>query len=61
VTVHLAPYRFYVEGITSKYDLMQSSFGQYGEMNNAWTADDAKGFVKILANQGKLLNSVSDD
>lgn len=61
VTVHLAPYRFYVEGISSKYDLMQSSFGQYGEMNKAWTADDAKGFVKILANQGKLLNSVSDD
>ena len=61
VTVHLAPYRFYIEGISSKYDLMQSSFGQYGEMNKAWTAGDAKGFVKILANQGKLLNSVSDD
>ncbi len=61
VIVRLAPYRFYVEGVTSKYDLMQSSFGQYGEMNNAWTADDAKGFVKILANQGKLLNSVKHD
>lgn len=58
VMLQLAPYRFYVQGIASKYDLMQSSFGQYGEMNNAWTADDAKGFVKILANQGKLLNSV---
>lgn len=61
VMIHLAPYRFYIEGISSNYDLMQSSFGQYGEMNKAWTADDAKGFVKILANQGKLLNSVSDD
>lgn len=61
VKIHLAPYRFYIEGIHSKYDLMQSSFGQYGEMNNAWNAEDAKGFVKILANQGKLLNSVSDD
>ena len=61
VIIHLAPYRFYVEGISSPYDLMQSSFGQYGEMNSAWTADDAKGFVKILANQGKLLNNVSDD
>ena len=61
VSVQLAPYRFFIEGITSKYDLMQSSFGQYGEMNNAWTAEDAKGFVKILSNQGKLLNSVSHD
>ncbi len=61
VMVCLAPYRFYIEGIDSRYDLMQSSFGQYGEMNNAWTADDAKGFVKMLSNQGKLINSVKND
>lgn len=61
VMVHLAPYRFYIEGISSPNDLMQSSFGQYGEMNKAWTADDAKGFVKILSNQGKLLNAVKND
>ncbi len=61
VHVHLAPYRFYVEGIRSKYDLMQSSFGQYGEMNNSWSGEDAKGFVKIMANQGKILNAVSHD
>lgn len=61
VQVHLAPYRFYVEGIRSKYDLMQSSFGQYGEMNSSWSGEDAKGFVKILANQGKILKAVSHD
>ncbi|MEP0984755.1 argininosuccinate synthase [Ekhidna sp.] len=61
VKIHLAPYRFYVEGISSPYDLMKSSFGQYGEMNNAWTGDDAKGFVKILSNQGKIFNSVHYD
>ncbi|WP_421763372.1 argininosuccinate synthase [Ekhidna sp.] len=61
VKIHLAPYRFYVEGISSPYDLMKSSFGQYGEMNNAWTGDDAKGFVKILSNQGKIFNSVHHD
>ncbi|MEM6643348.1 MAG: argininosuccinate synthase [Bacteroidota bacterium] len=61
VKIRLAPYRFYLEGILSKYDLVQSSFGQYGEMNNAWTGEDARGFVKILANQGKLLTSVSND
>ncbi|MEM7296797.1 MAG: argininosuccinate synthase domain-containing protein [Bacteroidota bacterium] len=61
VKIHLAPYRFYIEGITSSFDLMQSSFGQYGEMNSAWTGEDAKGFVKILANQGKILNAVHHD
>lgn len=61
VKIHLAPYRFYIEGITSSYDLMQSEFGQYGEMNNSWTGEDAKGFVKILANQGKILNAVHHD
>ena len=61
VSIHLAPYRFYIEGITSSFDLMQSSFGQYGEMNKAWTGEDAKGFVKILANQGKIFNSIHHD
>lgn len=59
VTIHLAPYRFYVEGISSPNDLMQSSFGQYGEMNKEWTSDDVKGFVKILANQGKIIHSIT--
>ncbi|NQZ76358.1 MAG: argininosuccinate synthase [Ekhidna sp.] len=61
VKVHLAPYRFYIEGIKSSNDLMQSTFGQYGEMNNAWTGEHAKGFVKILANQGKIFNAVHHD
>jgi argininosuccinate synthase len=30
---------------------MNNEFGQYGEMNNAWTSDDAKGFIKILEMQ----------
>jgi argininosuccinate synthase len=50
VYVKLYPYRFELQGITSENDLMQSSFGQYGEMNNAWTGDDVKGFTKILSN-----------
>jgi argininosuccinate synthase len=52
-TVHLqlAPYRFYVLGITSDFDLMSSTFGSYGEMNNAWTGEDVRGFSKIISNQ----------
>jgi argininosuccinate synthase len=51
VIVKLMPYRFELEGIDSKYDLMKSGFGTYGEMNNAWTGDDVRGFTKILGNQ----------
>jgi argininosuccinate synthase len=51
VKVHLAPYRFYVAGITSELDMMSSKFGTYGEMNNTWSGDDVRGFTKILANQ----------
>ncbi len=58
VHVHLAPYRFSIDGIESPNDLMQSSFGQYGEMNNGWTAQDARGFATIFANQTKLYHSV---
>ena len=30
----------------------------YGEVNKAWTADDVKGFTKILGNQMKIYHSV---
>jgi len=58
VYIQLLPYRFEVIGIDSDFDLMQSSFAQYGEMNTGYTADDVKGFTKIIANQIKLFNSV---
>ena len=60
VKVHLAPYHFYVVGITSEFDMMNSKFGTYGEMNNTWSGDDVRGFTKILANQAmfhQLVNS----
>lgn len=50
VFVTFYPYRFILEGIESENDLMVNKFAQYGEMNNAWTADDVKGFSKITAN-----------
>ena len=60
VTVKLHPYRFELVGITSDHDLMSSSFGQYGEMNRAWTGDDVKGFTKMLANQHKIWYNVNE-
>ncbi|MEQ9402747.1 MAG: argininosuccinate synthase [Cyclobacteriaceae bacterium] len=58
VDVHLAPYRFHILGITSSNDLMQSSYGQYGEMNTAWSGQDARGFAKILSTQMKIFKAV---
>ena len=59
VNVKLFPYRFEIQGIASKYDLMQSDAGQYGEMNNGWTGEDVKGFTKILSNQLKISRQVA--
>lgn len=58
VLVSLHPYRFELNGIKSENDLMNASFGNYGETNKAWTADDAKGFIKILSNPGKIANPI---
>ncbi|MBP2833645.1 argininosuccinate synthase [Aquimarina sp. U1-2] len=59
VHVKLKPYHFTLEGISSEFDLMKSDFGQYGEMNNSWTADDAKGFIKIYGNANKIYHNVN--
>ena len=40
---------------------MNASFGSYGEMNKGWTADDAKGFIKITANAHKIYGSVNNN
>lgn len=57
VFIELHPYRFTLEGIESNYDLMDSEFGDYGEMNKQWTAQDVKGFTKILGNSIQIFNS----
>ena len=61
VFVTLHPHRFELEGIDSPNDLMNASFGSYGEMNKGWTADDAKGFIKITANAHKIYGSVNNN
>jgi len=60
VLVTLHPYRFTLDGIQSPHDLMNSKVAAYGEMNNGWTADDAKGFIKILSNQNKIFNQINN-
>ncbi|MGN6619049.1 MAG: argininosuccinate synthase [Ilyomonas sp.] len=60
VFVLLQPYRFQVIGIESKYDLMNSKFGKYGEMNNGWSGEDVRGFSKIFGNQTAMWNMVKE-
>src|SRR3978361_431884 len=40
VFAQLHPYYFQITGIESPYDLMNSKFGTYGEMNTGWTGGD---------------------
>lgn len=59
VFVTLHPHRFIINGIQSPHDLMAAKFGSYGEMNNAWTGDDVKGFAKIFGNQVAIYQQVN--
>ena len=60
VHVLLAPYRFQVLGIESEHDLMAPVFGSYGEMNNAWTGDDVRGFSKVTSNQMMIYGKINN-
>lgn len=59
VFITLHPYRFTLDGIDSEFDLMDNSFGTYGEANEAWSAAEAKGFIKLSANAGKIYQHVN--
>ena len=60
VFVQLMPYRFQITGIESEFDLMNSKFGKYGEMNSGFTGDDVRGFSKIFGNQTIIWNAVNE-
>ena len=47
--LELRPYGFHTVGVESTDDLVKNKFGEYGEMQKGWTADDAKGFIKVLS------------
>ncbi len=58
VIVKLRPLSYTLVGVDSPFDLMKTDFGEYGEVNRAWSADDVKGFTKILGNQMKIYYNV---
>ena len=58
VIIKLRPHSYTLVGVESTFDLMKTDFGEYGEVNRAWSADDVKGFTKILGNQMKIYYNV---
>ena len=60
VFLTLRPYHFSLDGISSPNDLMSPIFGSYGEENKGWTAEEVKGFIKILGNQHKIYQKIHE-
>ena len=54
VTLELRPYSFETVGVDSPDDLVKNPFGEYGEMQKGWTAEDAKGFIKVTSTPLRL-------
>ena len=57
VMVTLQPYHFVLDGVISKNDLMNTAFGSYGEVNNGWSAEEVRGFIKIYSNQSIIFQN----
>ena len=45
----LMPKHFETVGVDSPNDLVKNKFGEYGEVQKGWTAEDAKGFIKVTS------------
>ena len=57
----LRPYGFQTVGVDSPGDLTKSKLGEYGEMNHGWTAEDAKGFIKITSTPLRVFYGMHPD
>ena len=45
----LMPKHFETVGVDSPNDLVKNKLGEYGETQKGWTADEAKGFIKVTS------------
>ena len=61
VFIEIMPYRYQVLGIESPFDLMNSKFGKYCEMNTGFTGEYVRGFSKIFGNQTFIWNAVQQE
>ncbi|MBR1838125.1 MAG: argininosuccinate synthase [Bacteroidaceae bacterium] len=58
VIINLRPYTYQLVGVRSQHDLMNNDFGEYGEVMKAWTPEDVKGFIKMMATPMKIYYNV---
>lgn len=45
----LMPKHFETVGVDSPNDLVKNKLGEYGEVQKGWTAEEAKGFIKVTS------------
>ena len=57
----LRPYGFETVGIDSANDLTKSKLGAYGETQTGWTADEAKGFIKVSSTPLRVYYGIHPD
>ena len=55
------PLGFETVGVDSPDDLLKSKLGEYGEMQHGWTADDAKGFIKVTSTPLRVFYGIHPD
>lgn len=57
----LRPLGFETVGVDSQDDLLKSKLGEYGEMQHGWTADEAKGFIKVTSTPLRVYYGIHPD
>ena len=57
----LRPLGFETVGVDSPDDLLKSKLGEYGEMQHGWTADDAKGCIKVTSTPLRVFYGIHPD
>ncbi len=61
VILRLRPLNYEVVGVESDDDLLKSRLGEYGEMQHGWTAEEAKGFIKLMATPLRVYYGIHPD
>ncbi len=61
VILKLRPLGFETVGVDSPDDLLKSKLGEYGEMQHGWTAEDAKGFIKVTSTPLRVFYGIHPD
>ena len=59
--LRLRPYGFETVGVDSANDLTRSKLGEYGETQTGWTADEAKGFIKVNSTPLRVYYGIHPD